>query len=324
MAYDDLGLVRYDAVLTGFSVGYQNDDFVGAELMPTVNVGARAGKYNVMERYGMTVMNDLRAPKAKANEVPPITFARDTYYAEEHALADLVSFEEIDESDGQVQALADATERLSDTILMNREALIAAMATTTTNYATGHTATLAGVNQWNDWVNSNPIGNFKTARDAIHLDTGKYPNLAVVGYDVGTQLEDHTKIVDRFKYVEAGMTTFDMVARLIGSPGLRFVKGGAIQNTANLGQPQTFSYMWGKDVVLAYVNPRPTRKSVSYGYEYNFPFGGNTMPTERWFDDDHIAWKVRVRRRYDLKPFAVDSVASGKFIAGYLIKSAIA
>lgn len=325
MAYDDPGLLHYDQVLTGFSVGYANDDFVGAQLMPTVTVPARSAKYNVFEAVGFTVMNDIRAPKAKANEVPPITYSRDTYYAEEHALVDFVAQEEIDENDGSVQPLVDSTERLSDTILLNKESLITSMATTTANYASGNSTTLVGTAQWNDWVNSNPIGDFKIARDVIHLKTRKFPNTAVIGYDVATQLEDHTKIVDRFKYVEAGMTTFDMVARLIGSPGLQFYKGGAVSNTANLGQAQTFAYMWGKNVVLAYVNPNPGRKSISYGYEYNFPWTGKgTMPTERWYDNDHDAWKIRVRRRYDLKPFAVDTVASGKFTAGYLIKNAIA
>lgn len=324
MAYDDLGLLHYDQVLTEFSVGYSNDEFVGGLLMPTVTVGQRSGKYNVQEKVGFTVMDDLRAPKAKANEVPPITFSRDTYYAEEHALVDIVDREEVAEADSELDPMRDATERLSDTILLNREYLIAALATTTTNYASGHTATIAGVLQWNNYATSFPIANLKTGRDAIHLATLKYPNLCIMGYDVATQLEDHTYIVDRFKYVEAGMTTFDMIARLVGSPGLVFHKAGAIRNTANLGQPQTFSYMWGDDVVLAYVNPRPGRKSVSYGYEYAFPWAGQVMPTERWFDDDHDATKVRVRRRYDLKLFAIDTVASGKSTAGYLIKNAIA
>jgi hypothetical protein len=324
MAYDDLGLLRYDEVLTGFSVGYQNDQFVGAQLMPTVGVPARSGKYNVMEKVGFTVLDDIRAPKAKANEVPPITYSRDTYFAEEHALVDFISNEEIDESDNQLDPMRDASERLSDTILMNKEFLIVTLATTLTNYASGHSTTLSGTSQWNDYTNSDPIANLKVARDIIHLDTFKFPNVAVLGYDVATKLEDHTKIIDRFKYVEAGMTTFDMIARLVGSPGLTFYKGGAVKNTANLGQTQTMAYMWGKDVVLAYVNPRPTRKSVSYGYEYNFPIRGATQPTERWYDDDHKATKVRVSRRYDLKLFAVDTVASGKSVAGYLIKTAVA
>jgi hypothetical protein len=81
--------------------------------------------------------------------------------------------------------------------------------------------------------------------------------------------------------------------------------------------------MWGKDVVLAYVPPRPGPRIPAFAYEFVWGYGaGRPMVTERWREQPRKADIVRVSRRYDLKFVAKDD--TGKSIAGYLIKDAVA
>lgn len=322
--FGDPQLVHVDQVLTRISVGYSNPEFFGDRLFPSVSVPKQSDKYLVLDRNeARTVLDDIRGPKSQTKEMPPMGLARDTYFAEEHALKDWVAVEEQANSDPGFDVLARAARRVTDTILLNREDLIQTMVRLTTNYATGHTVTLAGGNQWSDYVNSNPITNLKTARDQIFFSTFKYPNIALLGYEVAAMLEDHPDFLDRMKTTPlASNNTLDAVGLLTGIPTL--VRGSAVKNTAALGQAATFGYMWGKDVVLAYVPPNPGRDEPAFGYEFVWSFNEDTNPTDRWFDTDRKAWAVRTTRRYDLKFIAVDSVATGKSTGGYLIKNAIA
>lgn len=323
MAYGDPQLLHVDKVLTNISVRYNNRELVGENLFPAVTVEKQSDKYNVFDKTGFTVMDDIRGPGAHTNEMPPMGLSRDSYFAEEHALKDWVPIEEGANTDPGFAPLADAAQRVTDTILINREDAMQTLSRATANYASTNTATLSGTAQWNDYTNSVPVTNLKTARDAIYLGTGRTPNIAILGYEVATILEDHPKYLDRMKTTPLATNNgLDAVGQLAGIPTL--IRGAALKNTAALGQAQTFGYMWGKDVVIAYVPPAPGPNTPAFGYEFNWEFEGARMPTDRWFDQDRKATAVRTTRRYDLKFISVDAVATGKAVGGYLIKNAIA
>lgn len=331
MAYADPKLQRLDRVLTGISVGYRNEEFVADVLAPAVRVNAQSDKYNVFDRRGFNAMEGLRSPGARADEIPPREFSRDTYFAQEHALVDIVPRETGEEGNadaGDIDPLADSTEELTDMILLGREKALADLALDTTNYATGHSDTLGASEQWDEYGTSTPIADFKRARRVIHRAILREPNVAVLGYEVGSQLEDHPHFIERIKYSQRGVTTDEIIAEVTGVG--RILRAGAMINGANIGQNEDNDYLWGRDAVLAWVPPRPGRRIPAYAYEFVFPYsrgirgaGGRDMPTERWYDQDHDADKIRVRRRYDLKHIAVDTVEDGNSIAGFLFKDAV-
>jgi hypothetical protein len=323
VAYGDPQLLHVDSVLTNISVRYNNRELVGEQLFPAVSVEKQSNKYNVYDKTGFTVLDDLRAPGAHTNEMPPMSLSRDSYFAEEHALKDWVPIEEDSNADPGFSPLSDAAERVTNTILINREDAMQTMVRTAANYLAANTTTLSGTAQWNDYTNSQPVSDLKVGRDAIYIQTGFTPNIAILGYDVATKLEDHPRYLDRMKTTQlANNNALDAVGTLAGIP--RLVRGAAIKNTAAVGQAQTFAYMWGKDVVLAYVPSNPGPNTPAFAYEFNWEFEGSRMPTDRWFDKDRKATAVRTTRRYDLKFIAVDAVATGKAVGGYLIKNAIA
>lgn len=323
MAYGDPQLLHVDKVLTQISVDYRNNALVGDELFPTVQVDKQSDKWMVMNKDGFTVMDDIRGPGGNTNELPPMSLSRDSYFAEEHALKDWVNVEDVDNQDPGLDAMGRSVRRVTDTILINREDAIQTMARTAANYASGHTVTLSGTTQWSDYTNSQPVSDLKVARDAIFFDIFQTPNIAILGYDVATKLEDHPRYLDRMKTTQlANNNSLEAIGTLAGIP--RLIRAGGVKNTAAVGQAQTFAYMWGKDVVIAYVPSNPARETPAFGYEFNWPYQGQTMPTDRWFSQDRKSWAVRTTRRYDLKFVAVDAVATGKAIGGYLIKAAIA
>jgi hypothetical protein len=324
MAFQDQSLLRVDRVLTNISVGFTNEAFVAGELFKTVPVDNQSDKYNVYQKgAAWRTQEDLRAPGTQARQIPPRTLSRDSYFAAEHSQSDVVTIEEQQTANTEnvdLDPIVESTKETSGSILMGLEQAAVTLATTAANYATGYSVTLSGTSQWSDYANSNPIGDIKAGRDKIHDGLFVVPNVGVYGYQVASKLEDHPDIIERIKYSARGVATDEIIAQVVGVPGFR--RAGAGKLTNNPGQAEALAYLWGKHVVLAYVAPTVGRRTMTYGVEFNWAWPEGTMPTERWWDMNIKSDKIRVSRRYDLKPITLDT--SGKIIAGYLILNAVA
>jgi hypothetical protein len=315
------GSVHIDIALTNISVGYPNPGIVGPALYPEVPVGKQSNKYYIFGREGWLPEDDVRAPGTEANEVPGLQVSTDSYYAQEHALQIAVTDEERDNADSPFSPDRDGTELVTAKIMIGRELAMKTLATTAANYSGGMSVTLSGTSQWSDYVNSNPISDMKTAIRAINAQIFMDPTVAVIPYQVMSILEDHPDIIERVKYSERAILTPDIIAAVMTLP--KVVMPGLGINTANAGQAAALGYLWGKDVVLAYVPDRPGLKIPAYGYEFVWGYGGgNAQVVERWREDKRASDVIRVRRRYDLKQVALDG--SSKIIAGYVIKAAVA
>jgi hypothetical protein len=319
------GNVHIDQILTQISVGYPNNGLVGEALFPAVPVRKQSDKYYIFGRESFSIDpgGDVRAPGTEANEIPGLAVSVDSYFATEHALQIAITPEERENADSPLDPDRDGTELVTGKVMLAREVVMQAMVSTASNYASGYSTTLSGTSQFNDYSNSDPIGTFRTATRTIHAGLFLEPNLAIIPYQVMSQLEDHPDFIERIKYSERGILTAELIATILGMANV-IVPGVGI-NTANPGQTVTLSYLWGKDIILAYVPPRPGLKIPAFAYEYCWVYsaaGTGVQVVKRWWDDDREADVLRVARRYDLKFTAVD--ATSKSIGGYIIKSAVA
>lgn len=325
------GNVHIDQVLTNISLGWPNEGMVGDQLMPTVTVRKQSDKYYVFGRETwLPETEDYRAPGTEANEIPGMKVSLDTYYAQEHSLQIAVTDEERENTDSPLAPDRDGTELVTSKIVLGRELAIRNMATTAANYASGNTTTLSGTAQWNDYVNSHPIANIRTGMRAVHAKIFMEPNVAVIPYLVMSTLEDHPDIIERIKYSERAILTPEIIASVFGIQ--KVIVPGAGYGSGSVGTPGnaiTTSYLWGKDVILAWVPPRPGLKIPAYAYEFVWGYNGSTpQVVDRWREDKRKSDLIRCSRRYDLKMVGVDinpsSADYNKAISGYLIKNAIA
>lgn len=316
------GNVHVDEILTQVSIAWPNNGLVGGRLFPSVTVRKQSDKYYIFGReMWLPEAGDVRAPGAVANEIPGLKVSTDTYYAQEHALQVPVTDEERENSDSPLAPDRDGTELVTSRIMLGREVAMHTLATTAANYASTNTVTLTSTDQWNDYVNSDPIGDLRTGKSAIHSRIFLEPTLGVIPYQVMTVLEDHPDFLERIKYSERAIFSPELLAAVIGLPSV--VVPGAGVNTANEGQPPTLGYIWGKDVILAYVPARAGLRIPAYGYEFTW----GRQFVDRWREEQRVSDLIRVRRRYDLKLTALGDAGTadaGKSIAGYLIKTAIA
>jgi hypothetical protein len=223
----------------------------------------------------------------------------------------------------------DATELVTSKVLLGREIVMRDMVTTAANYASGLTVTLSaaaitgppsyGV-QWN-LAAATPIKDIRTAKAVMHAKSWVQPTVAVIPYQVMTALEDSADLIDRIKYSERAILTPELIATMLGLSKV-IVPGGGYSNTA-AGQAVVPGYIWGKDVLLAFVPDRPGLRLPAYGYEFVWGYGGGTpQAVDRWREERRKSDVLRVSRRYDLKFIGVDG--SGDTLVGFLFKNAVA
>jgi len=317
------GNVHIDRALTQISVGFPNTQpMAGPALFPSVSVLKQTDKYYIFGREGWLPESDYRAPGTQANEVTGAAVSTDTYYASEHSLQIAVTDEERANADPPIAPDRDGTNIITSKILLGRERVMQTLATTAANYNASNTVTLSGTSQWNDYANSDPISDLRTTKIAINAKIFIDPNVAVIPYQVMVKLEDHPDFLERIKYSERAIFSPELLASILGFE--RVVVPGVGVNTANLGQTPSLSYLWGKDVVVAYAPSAGGLKIPSYGYEYTWAGagGGNPQYVDRWREDKRKSDVIRICRYYDVKLAALDG--AGLSIAGYVIKAAVA
>lgn len=317
------GNAHIDKVLTNISLGYPNDGFVGERLFPSVPVKKQSDKYYQFgrEAWGLEPGSDVRAPGTEANEIPGLALSLTPYFAQEHMLQIAVTDEERENADSPLAPDRDGAELVTAKVLLGREIAIKNMVTNTANYASGYSTTLVGTDQWSDLDDSDPIQDVKAGRLAIHAGLFVDINTAIIPYQVMSVLEDHPDFIERIKYSERAIITPELIATLFNIPNIIVPSVG--WNSARMGASEALAYLWGKDVVMAYVPPRPGMKIPAFGYEFTWAYpGAGVQVVDRWREEKRKSDLIRVGRRYDLKLVAVNG--SGESVAGYLIKEAVA
>lgn len=300
-----------DPILTNISIGFQNGAMIADQLFPIVPVAKESGQYFIMDtdRAKFRRVDDLRAPRTRARLVDWATGTAQ-YVVEEHALATAVDDRERDNATAPLQPDIEGTETVTDAVLLQREFEVQQLATTAGNYAGSHVLTLVGTQQWSDPVNSDPVSDTGTLRTAIRQDSGFVPNIAVIAQTIFEKLKLHSKILDRIKYTQRGIVTLDLLAALFEVD--RILIANAMQNTAGEGATPALGDIWGKDVVMAFVPPRPGIKTQALGYIFRV----GDFRTRRWREEsEHSDY-------FETGELRVAKIVSAS--AGGVIKAAIA
>lgn len=316
------GDVHIDKVLTNISLAYPNNGLVGDVLFPTVRVAKQSDLYYEFGQEGWLPEDDHRAPGTEAIEIPGLTVSTHPYFALERSLQIAVTDEERQNADRPLDPDRDGTDLVTSKIMLRREQRMQVMVQTAANFNASHTVTLAGGDQWDVYATSTPIIDIKTGLRQVHSVLFMEPNLAIIPYEVMTQLEDHPDFIERIKYSQVAITTAELIAAVVGLQRI-VVPGLGFDSSGNPGGSPTLSYLWGKDVVMAWVPPRAGLRLPSFAYEFNWRYpGGQVQVADRWREKRRKSDIIRVSRRYDLRFIAVDG--AGLSIAGYLIKDAVA
>lgn len=308
MSKPTLNTVIVDPVLANVSVKYKNEEYISDVIAPVQTVTKKTGIYFKYDKSNFRIVDSLRAPGSPSNEVG-YNLSKETFETKNHALKQFVEDELVEQSDAPLTPETDATENVTDRLILEREKALADWMSNTANIT--QNTTLSGTSQWSDYTNSNPFGNVATARSVVRAAIGVEPNTLVLGYDTFSTLCDHPDIVDRVKYSQFGVVGEPELARAFKVR--QILIGKALYNTATEGQTDALSNVWGKHAWLVYISPNARAiKQVTFAWTFEL----KARNVKKWRDEDREGMYVRVGMDYTQKIVAAE--------AAYFIKNAVA
>jgi len=301
--------IQYDPILSRVSIAYQNDKYIAEQILPTILSKERTGKYYSYDTGKFRKVHTLRGMGSASREVGHGVSLSDAYVINEHSLVELVPDELVDQSPAPLTPMMDAAENVVEKLLIEKEYDLATWMKLVANFT--NDTTLSSTTQWSDYANSDPIGDIRTGKQAIHSSIFRDPNTLVLGKEVYDKLIDHPDIIDRIKYSQLGIAGEALLAKLFGVE--KVLIGGAGYESAVEGNTSSMSYIWGKYAWLLYITPKPTIKNISFGYHFQMKA---PRRADKWYDKPREGTFVRVHDDY------VREIVAEK--CGYLIKDAVA
>lgn len=311
--------VHLDRALTDISIGYQNEQYIADKIFLPVAVDKQSDRYYVFGKEMFRQHEDKRAPGTEANEIN-WSLSLDTFYCEGHALRMPIADEEIQNADDTFNLESDATELVTEGILLNKEIDAANTLLDASNYAPElvHTMGGGGANpaKWSDYTNSDPILDIAKAKQLMHKKSGLRPNALVISETVYNVLKLHPKILKLFSGISpVSIATEEQIRMALGVD--RLIIGSALKSTAsNVAQPDNLNYIWGNSAVLCYIPSRPGRKTQAIGYSFMWnKDGAGAVQVRSWYETSRRATVVEAERWYAHKMISN--------VAGFLFSDAV-
>lgn len=299
-----------DPLLTNVSVKYTNPgvSFIAERLFPQVRVQKKTGIYFTYDKSNLKASDDVRTGKARANRVDYELTKTPYGPLVEHSLEYGIEDDEMEQYDSPHNARVDATETLTEKMLINKEKKLATMLTDVAIVT--QNVTLTGGDKFSDYANSNPFDVIQTAKNTIQKNGLLQPNTCTMSYEAWAVMQHHPDLLERIKYSERGIITEDIFKALFGFQNLLI--GSAVENTGEDGAADAMSYIWGKNMILSYVSPTPKLKAVSAGYHLQL----KDARTIDWWDERPVKTQfVRITDYFDPHIVAQEAI--------YLIKDVV-
>lgn len=254
----------FDLPLSNVSSMLIPDGMLCEQLLPTVEAAQQSGK---LAKYGtnhLRIEASLKGGRSEFRRVESITRSTASFQIEGHGLEDIVTKEDYKNVQEPYDAEKDAVIGLTNLLWLVKEKGLAD-SLTSTSIMTQNT-TLSGTGQFSDYINSDPIAKFATARSTVRSGSGVPPNVAAMDYAVWNVLRFHPQMLDAlgFKQNRPGGLSQDEMAVALGVKKVLIAE--AVYESAAEGQTSSLSPVWGKHIVFAVAPEKAMPYQVSLGY----------------------------------------------------------
>lgn len=261
--------VHIDQLLSNMAIDYKPEGFIADMIFPTVDVAKQSDKYAVFDRgQRLRQQNTNRAPGTLAREVTREVGSA-TYFCNNYALSYPVTLEDRNNADPIfVSKLYDqGAEFLLDHLMLDMEVRVATQVTNTSNVGSSSAVSSA----WNGA--GSPLADVNQAIDNVQYSNGIKPSDVTFGVDAWDSFRRDSTVRNLIFGTNngGGYPSTAQVAELLGVKRVHI--GGVFQNTADEGQDESLSSIWG-DNVLVYARPdAPSmdRPSFAYNFLWNKP-----------------------------------------------------
>lgn len=314
-----------DAVLTAIAIGYSNPAhaLIADRILPRVEVMGEEFKWNsypLAEKF--TLPKTLVSRKGQPNQVQ-FSATELSAVISDYGLDDPLPHSDImaaerarAENRSSHDPKQTATAGLKNLIDLAREVRAAGIVQNADNYSANRKITLAGTDQFSDYVNSDPYGVIFDGFDATLVHR---PNTIGMGQSAWSKIRRHPNLLNAVKgglTTEGGLTR-QQFADLFEIALDSLLIGEAYLNTAAKGQDVQLDRVWGGNIALLYLDPsKQTADDNTITWGFTAALGG---PVSGSIEDPDIGLqggeRVRVGERVKELVCAPD--------VGYLITDAV-
>jgi hypothetical protein len=309
-----------DVPLTNISTAYiQNqDNYVAGQVFPEVPVMKQTDKYYTYTKNDW--FRDEAAVRKDATESAGSGYGLSTgsYSCDVFAIHKDIGYQARNNADAGINLDRDATEFVTQRLLLRREIQWVTDFFTTSVWATDSTPT----NLWSDFTASDPVDDVETGKETILSVTGKEANTLVLGYQVYRKLRNHPDILDRIKYTTQATTrqvTPGLLAAVFDVERVLVAK--AIKATNPEAETAVYAFTHGKHALLCHVASNPGLLVPSAGYTFSWKgvaggIAGATVGISRFNIPEIKADRVEGESAFDCKAVGTD--------LGYFFNGAVA
>lgn len=303
-----------DQLLTNVAAGYFPKKYISESILPVVQSAQYTGK---LAKYGtshLRILTTVKGGKGKFRQVDSVVRDSVGYSIDSHGLSDLVTKEDYKNVIEPFKAEEDVTMALSTLLWLVKEKGLADQLGNTSVIT--QNVTLAGAQQYNDYLGSDPIADFSTARRAVYDGCGEIPNLGVMSWEVWDKLRFHPAILNAlgFKDNRPGGLAEAELASAMGVEKLLI--GSAKYEFAQEGQTSSLASVWGKNLLFMVSPDKAAVGQVALGYTVRLDGEAPRKVYKEAKFNPPGATEILVEDSYDQ---LITNVG-----AAYLIKSAIA
>jgi hypothetical protein len=288
------------------SIAYINETYIADQIFPIVLVSKQT---DIIPEYDQSHWFRDEADRIAETGIAPSSGFKvtttATYYCDRFGLRYFVSDDQRINQDSPFEIDRDATEFVTDKLLMRRErAFVSDFWSTgvwTTDVTGGTTVT-----KWSDFGASDPIVDIRTYKRTVRRMIARTPNTLVLGDLTYDKLLDHPDVLDRIKYTQTGIATKELLAALFDVD--KVLVGTSIYTADEEGLAEasvTYSANWDDDALLLYVPARPSLMNPAAGYTFVWQTSGNAGRGPQWIrkyrDTERLGDYIEVRSYFDQK-----------------------
>ena len=312
MTQPGVGDVHVNKLLSNVSVAYKNQIYIAESVAPILLVDKQS---DLIATYDKDFWARSVAKKTNPLEPPPIggyEVNYETYFCEERSVGDIIPDAQVANQDPPFNARADATEWVTDQLLLEHEIDFLTNFWTTGVWSTD---VVGGVDfvKWSTYATSDPVQDIRGwMRTIRRLLLGRQPNKLVLGDMTFDVLADHPSLLERVQYGassnEPAMVTPNLIAQLLG---LQEVQVGHVVYTTTAEGAATMTYTAGydDDALLCFAPPRPGLKTPTalYTIVWRSLYGATRYIRMRREPLSDKGWLIEGFQHYVIKQLSADA-----------------
>lgn len=232
--------------LMAIAIAFSNARMIADLVLPRTTVGKQEFRYlKHTLAEGFTIPDTKVGRKSKPSTVE-FTAAEVTDSTLDYGLDDPIPQSDLDNAPEGYDPKGRAVEGIMNLVELDREVRTASLVLDASQYGADNKVTLSGTDQFSDYDNSDPVGVFQDALDAMVMRANK----VVFGRPAFTKFASHPAVVSAVlgNSGTKGIATRQQIADLFELEEV--LVGEAWVNNARKGQAMSLSRTWGKDILL--------------------------------------------------------------------------